>query len=98
MVAAPWRIARAVYPWRPATWPVPDRTRDDVLLDCRSYLAAARTLATPWGFDANRLIALEQAEAALIAMATAESDPSRRAGRDACRDLGAACARPADDA
>jgi len=95
MVAHPWRIARAVYPWRAASWPVPDRTRADVLDDCRSYLAAQRNLAgNPWSGDFNRIIALEQAEAALLIM---DGDPCV-AARDSPHAGSAACAFPPEDA
>ena len=68
MVASPARIAAAVYPWKAPAWPVEDRTAADVLTDCRAYLEAARKLSTPWARDINRVVALEQAEAALVTM------------------------------
>lgn len=67
MVSEPWRISRAVYPWKPAAWPVEDRSTDDVLADCRSYIAACRAIGkNPWAGDMNRLAALRLAEAALV--------------------------------
>ena len=65
MVRAPWRIARAVYPWLPAHWPVANKTASDVMADCRTYIDRERARAGHWSHDLNRLIALRQAEAAL---------------------------------
>jgi len=68
MASAPWRIARAVYPWRAPHWPVEDRTHEDVLADCRASIGREIARQGHWTHDMNRLIALRQAEAALLLM------------------------------
>ena len=70
MLAEPWRITRAVYPFKPAIWPIPGMTADDVLAECQRFIDAetARGVAGHWSYDGNRLIALRQAESALRRM------------------------------
>jgi hypothetical protein len=83
MVAAPWRICRAVYPDREAVWPIDGRDIAAVLADCRRLIAAERARAAHWTFDFNRLVALKQAEQALIhllsrAAGTRQAAPEHR--------------------
>lgn len=66
MVRVPWRITRAVYGVSvPAMWPHQGKTASDVLADCRANIANEIGRARHWTYDANRLIALRQAEKAL---------------------------------
>jgi hypothetical protein len=70
MVREPWRIVRAVYPHAPAIWPMRGRPATVVLADCARMIAAqeAQGRADRWTYDPNRLIALRQAEDALLAI------------------------------
>lgn len=70
MLAEPWRITRAVYPFKPAIWPIPGMEPDDVLAECQRFIDAEteRGVAGHWSYDGTRLIALRQAESALRRM------------------------------
>lgn len=71
MVREPWRIDRAVY--GTSIWPSWEgATPAEVLVDCRARIAAAKGMAGHWTYDANRLVALNQAEAALLRMIEGE--------------------------
>lgn len=77
MARSPWRITRAVYPLAPALWPVPGKAATDVLADCARMIKAqeAQGRAGRWTFDANRLVALRQAEDALLAVIMGDDAP-----------------------
>lgn len=76
MVSQPWRITRVVYGWQAmSAWPPePGMTATDVLAECARLIAGetARGREGHWTHDMNRLIALRQAEAALLAIITSE--------------------------
>ena len=76
MVSQPWRITRAADGWQAIqTWPpAPGMTATDVLAECTRLIAGevARGREGHWTHDMNRLIALRQAEAALLAIITSE--------------------------
>jgi hypothetical protein len=67
-----WRISRAVYgPHFQAIWPPRvGATVQSVLHDCRRHIRSetSRGRERHWTFDVNRLIALRQAEQALLTM------------------------------
>lgn len=77
MAREPWRIVRAVYPFAPTIWPMRGKPATDVLSDCVRMIAAqeAQGRAGTWTFDANRLVALRQAESALIEIITGDDAP-----------------------
>ncbi len=71
MLENPWRIVRAINPNQRAVWPMVDdngneRTAVNLLAECRTRIANERSRAGHWTADGNRLIALQQAEAALV--------------------------------
>ena len=71
MLAQRWRITKVLYPGRnPAMWPIPGKPATDCLADCARMIAAqeANRAAGHWTFDGARLVALQQAEAALLAI------------------------------
>lgn len=78
MVSQPWRITRAVYGWQAmCAWPpAPGMVATDVLAECARLIVGeeARGRAGHWTHDMNRLIALRQAEAALLAIITSEGE------------------------
>jgi hypothetical protein len=72
MIAQPWRITRAVYGIAAESiWP-PQAGMDarDVLAVCREKIAGEieRGREGHWSHDGNRLVALRQAEAALLVL------------------------------
>ena len=78
MLEKPWRIARAIGPDQRAVWPILDddgkeRSAGDVLADCRARIANEGSRAGHWTADTNRLIALQQAEAALVRIVAGEA-------------------------
>jgi hypothetical protein len=78
MVAQPWRIARAVYGGLVlAEWPYRGRSATEVLADCSRAIRAeeARGRAGHWTHDVNRLVALRQAEDALLAIILEDAEP-----------------------
>lgn len=76
MVSQPWRITRAVYGWQAmSTWPPePGMVATDVLAECARLIAGEVARQGHWTFDFNRLIALRQAEQALLAIITSEEE------------------------
>ena len=79
MAREPWRIVRAVYPFAPTVWPMRGKAATDVLADCARMIAAqeAQGRAGRWTFDADRLVALRQAEDALLAIITGADEPDQ---------------------
>lgn len=79
-LSEPWRIARAVYGPEtnyPSMWPIPGKSTEQVLADCRERLMTMRSLGRcgHWAFDGNRLHALIPAEMALSRMVEREAEP-----------------------
>lgn len=78
-----WRITVAVYgPHFTHVWPPRiGATPRSVLADCRRHLKAeeARGRERHWSFDGNRLIALRQAELALLEMIAGEGGEMKEA-------------------
>ncbi|MEP0323261.1 hypothetical protein [Bauldia litoralis] len=79
LTTQPWRIALIVY-GGPTSWPAVRSshvlTTEDVLTDCRRMIRGQRQAAATghYAFDRNKLIGLEQAEAALTRMINREND------------------------
>jgi len=69
-----WRITRAVYPFLPAVWPC-GKTPQAALADARKGMRHERRLAIdhPHLHDTNRMIALRQAERALVRIVAQEA-------------------------
>ncbi len=78
MAREPWRITRAVYPFAPTLWPLPGKPATTVLADCARMIAAqeAQGRAGRWTFEADRLVALRQAETALVGIIMGEVEPA----------------------
>lgn len=82
MKKEPWRITRAVYGEHitPAVWPC-DKPATEVLCDCNRLVRAQESKGRSghWSFDMNRLIALRQAEDALLSMIVGEAEEQKEA-------------------
>lgn len=74
MVNQRWRIVRAIHPYAPSYWPVPDADMTDLLDECACKLASMEAAARTghYTYDINRHIALRQAERALLTMIMAD--------------------------